>query len=496
MRRYNNFNLSYEHKTTGEMGYLIPIGWNFVSPSTIYRHSTAALIRLPALDAPVMHKVFVRIHHFFVRMELIYEGFKDWWTGGEDGNNSETFPYFQASSVTHSTLLNYLGIPAMAFGSTLNFNAAAIRAYAQIYNDFYRDSQEISKVTIDTTDGLDTTTNTSLLKVANPKNYITTLRSEPQLGDALTISVGGTAPVEGIGKDDQSYLLNNQATYETDGTGSVNYVLASNDTGDSFIIEHDANNVGYPNIRADLASASGLSVDDLRLSLALQRDREKKNNYGGRYEEVIRGEFGVNTMNSPDRAVYLGGGKNLLQFSEIIDTGTAQANIGDLYGHGIGAMKTNRYQKYFPEHGVVMSLLSVVPEPVYTEQCERKWLYDSRTDFFDPDLEYIGEQEVTNREVQIDHSSPTGTFGYAKVYDEQRQNQNITSGLFDTGQSYNNWHYGMEITGDSSLNQSHIECTPTKRVQQDTGEPALKLRLMHNIIAKMRMEKNPLPKFI
>ena len=224
--------------------------------------------------------------------------------------------------------------------------------------------------------------------------------------------------------------------------------------------EEDSSNSGYPNIRADLANATGLSIDDLRLAIALQRDREKKNNYGGRYSEVIAHEFGVKGYDSRiGEAQYLGGGKNVLQFSEVLSTDGA--NTGDLYGHGIGAMKTNKYQKFFPEHGIVMTLMSVVPEPLYPEMCHRGWLRDARTDYFDPDLEYIGEQEVTNCEVQINHSSPDAVFGYQKQFDDLRYMPNFASGKFGTGGTLNTWHYGTEYSGDVALNQSFIECTPT-----------------------------------
>ena len=202
----------------------------------------------------------------------MWDGFDEWWTGGEDGQNSDTHPYFQASSVTHSTLLNYLGIPAMTFGSTLSFNALPLRAYAKVYNDYYRDSQIIPEITIDTTDGLDSTTNTTLQKVSNPKDYFSTIRSEPQLGDELTVSLGGQAPVTGIGKVNQTYTQSSASVYETGESATRTYATSGYIEGSAaqnhYQVEQDPNNPGYPNINANLAAATGLSVDDLRLAIA------------------------------------------------------------------------------------------------------------------------------------------------------------------------------------------------------------------------------------
>ena len=62
----SNFNLSHQKKLTADMGFIIPLTWYEALPGDILRQSTTALIRMTPLVTPVMHRVFVRIHHFFV----------------------------------------------------------------------------------------------------------------------------------------------------------------------------------------------------------------------------------------------------------------------------------------------------------------------------------------------------------------------------------------------------------------------------------------------
>ena len=86
-------------------------------------------------------------------------------------------------------------------------------------------------------------------------------------------------------------------------------------------VRQDTSNTGYPDIRADLASATGIPINDLRLALALQRDMEIKAQYGSRYSEVIAHDFGVRNQDSRlQRPEYLGGGKSVIQFSEVLST--------------------------------------------------------------------------------------------------------------------------------------------------------------------------------
>ena len=74
---------------------------------------------------------------------------------------------------------------------------------------------------------------------------------------------------------------------------------------------------------------------------------------GARYGEYARAIFGVN---NPDSRLqipeYLGGGRQTVQFSEVLATaeGTNTA-VGDLKGHGLAAMRSRRYRRFFPDTG-------------------------------------------------------------------------------------------------------------------------------------------------
>ena len=171
---------------------------------------------------------------------------------------------------------------------------------------------------------------------------------------------------------------------------------------------------------------------------------------------------------------------------------TDGANTGDLYGHGISAIKTNNFRRFIPEHGIVMTLMSVIPNPVYTEALHRSFMRKTRQDYYDPHLEYLGEQEITNREVQVNHTSPDNIFGYQKRFEEYKYHPSSVAGAMRS--TLNTWHYGREYSGDIALNQSFIDCTPTKRTQADTNADTMIITAHHNIVAKRKMAYNPTPK--
>ena len=97
--------------------------------------STNALIRVSPLVAPVMHPVHATIQHFFVPYRLVLDDWESFITGGETGADSTTFPTITLTP-TVGSLADYLGLP---LGTSISVNALPFRAYALIYNEFYRD---------------------------------------------------------------------------------------------------------------------------------------------------------------------------------------------------------------------------------------------------------------------------------------------------------------------------------------------------------------------
>ena len=163
MKRFKH-SLSNYKLLSCDMWQLVPVCLTEVLPGDTMQHATRALIRVQPQLAPVMHPVHVRFHHWYVPTRLVWSDFEDFITGGPDGYNASARPVINtpaATGFTVGSLADYLGVPPGVASTPVS--AIPFRAYALIYNEWYRDKDLNTPLTISTASGTDTTTSTVLL---------------------------------------------------------------------------------------------------------------------------------------------------------------------------------------------------------------------------------------------------------------------------------------------------------------------------------------------
>jgi len=477
----SKFSLSNYKLLTCDMGELVPIGLQEVLPGDTIQQATSLLVRVSPLLAPVMHPVHVRVHHWFVPHRLVWEDWEKFITGGPDGMDASVFPTITIGGGTGAavgSLADYLGVPTGV--NNIEVSALPFRGYAKIWNENYRDQDLQTELTIDKTSGADTTTNTTLQNVDWEKDYFTSARPWAQKGPDITVPLGTTAPIVSDGSAPTWLTGAGAARALTQTSGGQTVSWNSNATASGSVLFSNSG------LEADLTGASAASINDLREAFALQRYEENRARYGSRFTEYLA-FLGIRSSDARlQRPEYLGGGKQIIQFSEVLQTGVttsgSQAGVADLKGHGIGAMRSNRYRKFFEEHGYVYSFLSVKPKTMYAQGLSRTWNRRTKEDFWQKELQHIGQQEILNKELYAAHASPTGTFGYQDRYDEYRRAESTIGGDFRSTLDY--WHYARIFASDPTLNGDFVKSVPTKRVNAVTSSDVLWVMANHSIQAR------------
>lgn len=482
--------LSYYKLLSCDMGELVPVGLTEVLPGDSMQHVTNLLVRAAPLLAPIMHPVEVRVHHWFVPHRLVWDDFEAFITGGADGMDDSVFPtidltYAAGPPATGSGvvggLADYLGCPPTING--LEVSALPFRGYAMIFNEWYRDQDLVTPLVVDTTSGPDTTTNTTLQSIAWEKDRFTSARPWEQKGPSITIPIGGEVPLQ---NDNSSPLTLYNPTGATTGP-----VRVASDDHLELPSSTAASNAVYMDTSpyfVDLGTVSTVTVNVLREAMALQRYEEARARYGSRYTEYLR-YLGIRSSDARlQRPEYLGGGRQMLQFSEVLQTAEGDDPVGEMRGHGIGAMRSNRYRRFFEEHGYVFSLLSVRPKTIYSQGLSRTWNRRTKEDFFQRELAHIGQEEIQNKEIYAAHTTPEGTFGYQDRYDDYRRSESNVAGEFRTT-VLNDWHMAREFASDPALNASFVKCVPTERVFASSANDVLYVMARHSIQARRIIPK-------
>ena len=503
MPKRHKFNLSSQINLTTEMGIITPLGWEEVLPGDVFNHKISAFLRCSPTELPIMHPTHAEIRTFFVPNRLIFDGWEEFITGGD-----VTWPHINFDKVDKGQLPDYLGLPAGTYTqSGISINALPFRAYNLIYNEWFRDDQLGAPAVISNDAGTDSTTETNLRLASWRKDRFTSARTSPQVGDAVTIpidvnigaDVDYTEPTItadgplGLGSDDTTnYLMKNSAE-----TGDARW---QNGTDPTFqqarYNEGLANTGGAVDVTLTGEDGVDITVEALRRSLALQRFGERLNRHGNRYTEYLR-SMGVRSSDARlDRPEYLGGGRQTIQWDEVLQTTPAtDANVpgvGNYKGHGIGAMRSSRYVRHFNEHGILMSLLVIRPITMYVNGAKRGFFRDTFDQYFQPELQHLGMQGVYVGEVDMLNSADHRTiFGYQDAYDEYRHSPSFVAG--DMNDTLKAFHFGREFAAEPSLNQTFVLCAPrTDPFQIQTTDQFFGM-IKHDLRARRLLRRSGTP---
>ena len=489
MRRYKH-NLGNMNKWTGDMGLVYPMKPIEVLPNDTVQMSTNMLLRLSPLTAPVYHHVNLDLYHFFCPTRLAVQNANedgttefDWEafiTGGPDGTDAQTIPTADVTD-TRKTIWEYFGIkPKLG----LDLNAIPMWAYNSIMNEFFRD-QDVQDIRL--------MSDNSLFRSCWSKDYYTVARTFEQRGPSITLPLGESAPT----RVNLVYNNDNDSAYgslQMDGSSAGDPLTAQTPPA--------AQVPAYIAGTTDLSAATGATVNDLRRSLALQRFQEARARYGARLSEYLRYQGATPQDARLDRPEFLAAGRTPINFSEILQTGpeaTAPSGtnygVGDMFGHGIAAIKSNKFRRYVPEHGYIVSLAVVRPKMELQDGIDRTFLKRYKEDFFQKELQYIGQQPLYAGEIDAFNSAdPYATFGFIDRYSDYSFNKSTVAG--DFRDLLNFWHMSREFSAEPALNQQFIECTPTKRIFNVPDNDVLWAIGQNRCVARRNVQPNATPRIL
>lgn len=476
----NRFDLSHERKFSLDMGRLVPIMVQEVLPGDSFNVVNQQLIRFAPMLAPIMHKCDVYTHYFFVPNRILWSQWDEFISGNNGENPQPALPFMYVDHANAGSIADYLGLPVGEYSTAQQVQLLPFAAVNKVYNEFYRDQNLIEPLVDTLIDGEQTTYQYMLDKPpyrrAWEHDYFTSCLPWTQKGEEvlLTFDTEEVIPIEYTpnGKPD---IVRNDEGAPILWNGDLKHF---NDGGLYTYNDPDSKAASIDNsdkLSIDLSGSYLMSVNQLRQAMALQRWLELNARAGSRYIETILAHFGVKSDDARlQRPEYLGGGKSNVQFSEVLQMSQSDTTPqGTMAGHGINYGESHEFKSYHKEHGYIIGFMSIRPKTNYQQGLPRHFSKNSRFDYFWNILAHLGEQEVKNKELYVNHSDPDGAFGYLPRYSEYKYIPSTVHGDFTNSLDF--WHMGRIFENEPFLNKDFIECTPTKRIFAVTDDE------VHNI---------------
>lgn len=497
----NSFDLSHDVKMTLNMGELVPTFVMDCVPGDKVFLNSESMLRFAPMLAPVMHKIDVYQHFFFVPNRIIWSGWEDFITG----KTTVAAPYLvSAGGWGKGTLADYLGLPLQVGTATEAINALPFAAYQKIYNEYYRDQNLITEVTeADLIDG-DNTANIGELNQVRLRawkhDYFTACLPFAQKGDSVDIPLGDVVlenRLDAVPKwnDVQGAWSAGAHTIMGDDGGGVDGVLDKRVTPNS-----DNRSIAYD--PDGTLQVEPTSINSLRRAFRLQEYFERLARGGQRYIEVIKAFFNVNSSDKRlQRPEYLGGNVQAVVISEVLQTTQKQQEadppMGNMGGHAISVGSGEGFSYFCEEYGYIIGICSIQPKAAYMQGIPRHFSKLDKLDYYWPPFANIGEQEVLGKEIYYDNNATNNNsvFGYIPRYAEYKYMSSRVAGDFRDNLAY--WHLANDYASRPLLNQSFIECNPSQRIfaVEDPTEHKVYAHVFNKCIANRQMPVFGTPQF-
>lgn len=394
--------------------------------------------------------------------------------------------------------------------STTPMDALNIRTLYLIWYNNYRD--QLLETQAMKPRNADNITDDEMLLITIPrhrcwdKDSYTTALDNPATADAVVPTANQRThetitmksfPVDGAGADE---------IYRNDGT--IYSIKFQN--GDTFRIPTGFVSGLVNNTKDINTTTSYFSLHMLDAVKRGQKFLRKALFYGNRIQDFVMSTWGVSHLDARLRLPeILATSSDMAEINTLVNNTTVVTDqsatvAGDRAGLAKGYDKGNFFERYCEESGVIISMLTIMPQPTYAYGSDRQYYRFDRFDYPIPDFATLGMDAVFDSElvclptaVQYDPndssvSSLPKVFGYQGRYYDSKFRQSTEHGeLLTTQDMYTfgrRWNM-YDPNGRPVLNYEFVHCFPPLDmfVMEDQTEDYWRANVHHDTMASLTL---------
>lgn len=471
----SQFPMSFSVVQTMNAGYLVPYRPIEVLPGDSFKIRLKDITRMATPAVPVMDDCYKDFYAFFVPRRLVWEHWQEFCGENKTGYWAQTTEYQlphircdydeadQPVSVFPKSVFDYMGVPVGV--SNISIDACYSRAYALVWNEYFRDQNLMPSAAVPLTDDdqyypksgdawLTASLGGDLLPVCKFHDYFTSALPGPQKAlNAVSVPVSGVRIINDDNPASRKYFTPKVYDGLFGGGPSSSYAVGVSGGDSNGVLRKLTGTPTFANgnVYFSLTGTGGsVTVNDMRTGFAIQRMYEKMARSGTRYRELLKAFFGVS--NGDDRMQvpeYLGHIRTRINMQQVVQT--SGSNIsgsdtpqGNTAAYSLTGTDDLIVDRGFTEHGILLIVCCIRQRHTYQQGIPAMFSRRKFTEFYLPTFAHLGEQPILNKEIYATGSNTDDqTFGFKEAWSEYRYNSNYVAGECRSSfaQSLDMWHY-------------------------------------------------------
>lgn len=225
------------------------------------------------------------------------------------------------------------------------------------------------------------------------------------------------------------------------GAPSTDLLVSGSIQPDSHYVVHNSNAslllnaLNRAKVNISGSAKSTLTLNNLRALIAYNVIKERNTLTNGSYNAWQKAQWNNNPKQPDYEPYYLGGTSDVLNVGKVLQTSASDQGstpLGTQGGVSSVQSKAQIFDFKVPDYGVIIGVMTVVPETVYSQGVSRDFTDLNPDDWFLPGLAKLSYQPILNEDIfaQGVEASDKNVFGYQTRFWYLKARSNRVSGLF------------------------------------------------------------------